>query len=62
MRFCRVGYKWLRNYGDRLENCLLCIGLYEANTHKCEVNRYSQKPKKIYIYIIAWYANCIDNY
>lgn len=52
-----IKYEWLGNYSNKPEKCLLFARLYQTSNHQCDIDKYSKKPGKLCMHIVAQYAN-----
>lgn len=62
MKYYKVRHKGLNSYVDRPKKCLLCTGPHQTSNYQCEIDKYSKKPRKLYMYIVTQYVNCINKY
>lgn len=62
MIYLDIGHNWLKEYSEKIAQCVIFIGAYKVKIHKCGVIAYTIKMGKICIYIISKCANCKDNH
>lgn len=62
MRCYKISHERLGSCRNRLEKWVMYAEAHPANKHDCEVSEYNKWKDKLYIYVVAWCANCQNSH